>query len=174
MSLLFDQKGQLISQHNIYFSDYKASPDQDDTHGSPSAWSSQAPVALQLSWDNSLLNRTGSNWALSYSNRTIHTNGLSQLSSQGVSMWSRHPNYPQPAETIHAEPFLVASWQWGWRRTQYIHVGIWSSAPRAEGFWTLHEAEYRSSSPRVHAKFPPRPPQTLEILVVNLIIMNNE
>lgn len=80
----------------------------------------KTPVALQLSWDNSLLNRAGSNWPLSYSNRTIHTNGLSQLSSQGVSVWNRHPNYPQPAEAIHAGCFLVASWQWGMKKNS-IH-----------------------------------------------------
>lgn len=124
----------------------------------------KTPVVLQLSWNNSLLNRTGSNWALSYSNRRIHTNGLSQLSSQGVSVWNGHPNYPQPAEAIHAGPFLVASWQWGgWRRTRYIHVGIWSSAPIAEGFWALCEAEYMSSRPGVRAKFPSKPPQTFDL-----------
>lgn len=131
-------------------------------------------VALQLSWDNSLLNRTGSNWPLSYSNRRIHTNGLSQLSSQGVSVWNRHPNYPQPAEAIHAGPFLVPSWQWGMKKNS-IH-------PRRYLIFSANSGRILSftwSRVLCLAVLESMPSSLLSllkplILMVNFVIVNNE
>lgn len=97
------------------------------------------------------------------------------LTEESIQMdWASSPPRGSACGTdiliIHSQPkpYMLGLFWWllgseGWRRTRYIHVGIWSSVPIVEGFWALREAEYMSSGPGVHAKFPSKPPQTFDL-----------